>query len=333
MTIGDLGYERDYVDVQITPTNNADYRTKVRWTADTGAPKTMLAEKHFGWILAKNSDVRIRKTNVKFWPYSTGKVVPLIGCCEAVLTNEEGKTHKTTVYIVEGEQESLLGKEDAQKLGIIKMNRRGDKPHGTDTLGCITPETLKDPISEGPVSGGQTQAQIDAAMEELATKHADVFHGMGRAKTDPIHIEIRDDAVPIAQGRRQIPHQLKEAAQQKLKYLLDNDLIEGPLPAEECKGWIHNMPSLSCISCQIFPYGPLLVLLLFLATLFSSRMLASSGSFAVSSLMSLSVMAGMLWLRMRLTHTSLSVSSVSIPISSISSLVILAGSGSGCLEA
>ena len=60
MTIGDLGYERDYVDVQITPTNNADYRTKVRWTADTGAPKTMLAEKHFGWILAKNPGVMIR---------------------------------------------------------------------------------------------------------------------------------------------------------------------------------------------------------------------------------------------------------------------------------
>ena len=94
-------------------------------------------------------------------------MVPLIGCCDVNLTNEEGKTHKTTVYIVEGEKESLLGKEDAQKLGIVKVNRRGDKPDGTDTLGCITPETLKDPISEGVVSGGQTQAQIDGKMEEL----------------------------------------------------------------------------------------------------------------------------------------------------------------------
>ena len=48
----------------------------------------MLAEKHFGWILAKNPNIRIRRTNVKFRPYSTGKIVPLIGCCEAILTNE-----------------------------------------------------------------------------------------------------------------------------------------------------------------------------------------------------------------------------------------------------
>ena len=144
----------------------------------------------------------IRKTNVKFRPYSTGKVVPLIGCCEVDLTNEEGKAHRTTVYIVEGEQESLLGKEDAQKLGIIKVNRRGDKPDKTDTVGCISPEMLKDPIKEGEVSGGQTQAQIDASMEELAAKHEGVFKGMGRAKIDPIHIEILDDAVPVAQGKQ-----------------------------------------------------------------------------------------------------------------------------------
>ena len=39
MTIGDLGYERDYVDVQITPTNNANYRTKVRWTPILAVPR------------------------------------------------------------------------------------------------------------------------------------------------------------------------------------------------------------------------------------------------------------------------------------------------------
>ena len=157
------------------------------------------------------------------------------------LTNEENHTIKTTVYIVEGERESLLGKEDAIKLGIISVNPKGKKPNGQDTVGCITPETLKDPIKEGTVSGGQTQAQIDAKMEELANKHEDVFKGMGRANTDPIHIEIEDDAIPMAQGRRPIPHQLREAAQEKLRYMLDNDLIEGPLPAEQCKGWIHNI--------------------------------------------------------------------------------------------
>ena len=133
-----------------------------------------------------------------------------------VLTNKKDKKVKTTVYIVEGEDESLLGKEDAIKLGIIRIDRDGvaeDKMMEDDMkLRCITPEVLKDQIKDGIVSDGQTQDQIDAAMTKIADKHADVFQGMGRADTEPIHIEIDEQAVPVAQGRRQIPHQLREAA-------------------------------------------------------------------------------------------------------------------------
>ena len=92
------------------------------------------------------------------------------------LTNEENCTIESTVYIVQGEHESLLGREDAKKLGIIKVNPRGTK---TVEVGCITPEVLKEPIKEGVVSGGQTQSQIDASMEELASRHEEVFKGMG----------------------------------------------------------------------------------------------------------------------------------------------------------
>ena len=35
--------------------------------------------------------------------------------------------------------------------------------------------------------------------------------------------------------------QLKEATLEKLKYLKDNGLIEGPLPPAEAKGWLTNM--------------------------------------------------------------------------------------------
>ena len=38
-----------------------------------------------------------------------------------------------------------------------------------------------------------------------------------------------------------IPHQFREAVEEKLKYMVENDLIEGPLPPSECKGWIHNI--------------------------------------------------------------------------------------------
>ena len=91
------------------------------------------------------------------------------------------------------------------------------------------------------VSDGQTQAQIDSAMEEIINDNKEIFQGMGRAKVPPIHIQVKDNAVPITQGKRPIPLQLREATLKKLKELKDHDLIEGPLPTSECTGWITNM--------------------------------------------------------------------------------------------
>ena len=57
--------------------------------------------------------------------------------------------------MVEGETESLLGKEDAEALGILKIDPDGLGPEDEATLlRCITPELLKDPIEEGPMSAG-----------------------------------------------------------------------------------------------------------------------------------------------------------------------------------
>ena len=58
MTISKVGTTKQKKsDIQCTPTDHATYRTKIPWTVDSGAPKTMLAEKHLTWILAKNPEV------------------------------------------------------------------------------------------------------------------------------------------------------------------------------------------------------------------------------------------------------------------------------------
>ena len=105
----------------------------------------------------------------------------------------------------------------------------------------ITPETLNTPKIEGIVSGGQTQAEIDASMGEITAEHAAVFEGMGRAKVDPIHIQVKEGARPVTQGKRPIPIHLRKATLKKLREMKEHDLIEGPLPARECKGWLSNM--------------------------------------------------------------------------------------------
>ena len=193
--------------------------------------------------------VKLRTTEVRFRPYSTDKIVPLLGCCDVRMRNNKDMIIKTRVYITEGEKESLLGKDDAMALGILKLNPDGDEPENVrrvttqtpEILRCITPEILKPENKTGIVSGGKTQLQIDADMSVIADKHSKVLEGMGRAKVDPIHINMRNEMTPIAQGKRPIPEQFKEAVNEKLLYMKDNGLIEGPLPPGECTGWIHNM--------------------------------------------------------------------------------------------
>ena len=241
LTVGKLGDEGDKTYVRITPTN-AEYRTNVPWTTDSGVQKTLMAEKHFSWMLEKNPEMKIQRSNVRFKPYSSEVTVPLLGCCEVRLTNNKGRNIKTKVYIAKEETESLLGKEDAIKLGILKINPDGEGPENDEheKVRCITPEILKEEIESGVVSGGKTQKEIDKQTEDITSKHAGVFEGMGRANTEPIHIKMKDDVTPIAQGKRPIPHQFLKPFIKKMEYMKENGLVEGPLPPNECTGWIHN---------------------------------------------------------------------------------------------
>ena len=48
--------------------------------------------------------------------------------CKVLLRNEEGRPRNTTIHVSKGQIESLLGKEDAIALWIIKITTKGDPP-------------------------------------------------------------------------------------------------------------------------------------------------------------------------------------------------------------
>ena len=82
--------------------------------------------------------------------------------------------------MVEGHDESLLGKSDGEALGIIQIRPEGAAP-GTEKVKRITP-VIRTPIREsGIVSGKETQAQIDKGMEKLMEEYKGLFEGIGKA--------------------------------------------------------------------------------------------------------------------------------------------------------
>ena len=114
--------------VRITPTEDAKYWAKIPWTTESRVRKTLLAEKHYWAIRKKNPDIKLRHMKIRFRPFSSDSNVPLLGCMEVRLTNNRGKAITTTVYVTQGQRESLPGKEDARSLGILKIDPDGDYP-------------------------------------------------------------------------------------------------------------------------------------------------------------------------------------------------------------
>ena len=147
-----------------------------------GSP-TPECKNHYWKIRSHNPEIKLQHTKVKFRPYSTDTYVPLLGSMGVRLTSSNGMTHKTRVYVTKGQRESLLGKEDATALGILRIEPGGYGPNGAPVqpVRCITPETKDEQIKSGIVSGGQTQEEIDATMAQIVKEHEAVFQGMGRA--------------------------------------------------------------------------------------------------------------------------------------------------------
>ena len=71
----------------------------------------------------ENPNIKLKANNVRFRPYGTEKKLPILGRLKVKMRNESGKTIRTMAYVVKGQEESLLGKNDGDMLGIIKIKK------------------------------------------------------------------------------------------------------------------------------------------------------------------------------------------------------------------
>ena len=146
---------------------------------------------------------------------------------------------KTTVYVVKGKSECLLGRKDGINLGIITINEKGTAPE-EKVKRLVT--TKKEPAQGmGRISGGETQTEIDKNMEKLVEKHKKLFEGIAKEKVAPLHIYTKEGIKPVAQKLRPVAVHLKEPLRKHLEELLKYDVIEGPLESKDAMGWVSNV--------------------------------------------------------------------------------------------
>ena len=72
--------------------------------------------------------LRLEPTTTRFMAYGVKRDILMIDQADLWLRNRKGWQVHTTVYITKNQDESLLGKEDATDLGIIREDLDGGPP-------------------------------------------------------------------------------------------------------------------------------------------------------------------------------------------------------------
>ena len=149
-------------------------------------------------------------------PYETSRTLKLLVRFRCQLKVKAGAQITTTSYVIKEVKESLLGLRDREALGIMKIQPKGDTVR---QLYMIVKEAK--PLPGAPVSGGETQGQIDQKMAEIKEQFPKVFMGLGRATgVLDIHIEMDETIAPVQQKQRQIPIHFKEKLKEHLGELI-----------------------------------------------------------------------------------------------------------------
>ena len=239
--VGAVGSSSTDVEVKVGIRPRKGFKqTWTQWTADSGVKRTLLSEEDWKFMRKHNESAKLTKNCIKFVPYGTKQTLPVLGKAKVQLQCEEGKRIYTTVYVIGGQHENLLGERDAVALGIITIKPRGDQPsERVETVGNI--HNVKKEAPAEIVSGGQTQSDIDTDMDAIFVQFQELFSGIGVAKIPPIQIYMKEGAQPVAQKQRPVPVHMMKPLRKKLDEFLEEGVIEGPLESEQARGWVHNI--------------------------------------------------------------------------------------------
>ena len=157
-----------------------------------------------------------------------------------------GAVITTYVYINDDDKEtSLLGKGDAQRLGIIRINLAGEKDEVTEKGEAVSNKCRRlSLVKKSELKKDRTpvnEQEVDAAMGKIKKEFSNVFGGIGKYRGDPVKIQMAENVKPVIQAPRRIPLHYLNPLKQHLEELVANDVIEGPLKEEEEGTWISNL--------------------------------------------------------------------------------------------
>ena len=175
---------------------------KVEMLVDSGAKSNLMGANVWEKLKAEkikcNSYVPKEQRNL--YPYSSSEPLPIKGIfeCEITIGN---RSEQAEFIVIKGNGEPLLGRNTAMKLGVLKI--------------------------------GENVSVVTDIKDTLRQQYPEVFKGVGKLNTKQINLYIDPEVKPVAQPPRRIPYNLRKVVENKIKELIELDIVEsvkGPTP-------------------------------------------------------------------------------------------------------
>ena len=236
--------ESIFCKLKVTSHDDDKFEARIKLATDTGVRKTILNRSD--WFKIRDKCLLV-KTKLKFRPYGTDHRLPIRGRAKVRLQAKAGACITTYVFVNDSDKDSsLLGKADAIRLGIIKINLKGEREE-------VDPERVEENVQriksmrlkqmqkdDRDTSKGKAKEK-DNKMEKLTNEFEDIFHGIGKYEGPEVKIRIKENATPVIQPPRRIPLHYVKPLEDHMEELIAEDVVEGPLTEEEEGTWISNL--------------------------------------------------------------------------------------------
>jgi len=162
---------------------------------DSGAECNVISLDTWKDLVARGVKASSRKSDVKLFPYASSEPLDVHSSFDALVIAGKRQVNAEFVVINDKAQPSLLGLETASAVGVLKIG-----------------------LDVNNVSA--------LSYEEMLKPYDELFSGLGKMKGLEVKIAVDDSIPPVAQRYSRIPFGLRAKVEEKLKELVDLDIIE-----------------------------------------------------------------------------------------------------------
>lgn len=167
---------------------------------DSGASTNILDQQTWEMLKKKNVKCTSQKAKGrKLFAYGHNKPLSVLGTFQADVTvaGHAQNKQKCEFVVISEKAVTLLGKESAEKLNVLRVGLP------SDVHACS--------VTEKP---------------ENKTEYSDLYKGLGKLKSKQITLHVKTDVKPVIQKARRIPFSLRPKIEKKIAELEKLDIIE-----------------------------------------------------------------------------------------------------------